>query len=443
MMSAAILKALRDDLSLPRRPTQADFDDMVRKRRRDIRHITEQLARRELTPSEWADRFDTILMTGHSRAWYLGRRLSGDLRDWNQDDMLAGRAAKDGDADFLRSFQDAIESRDPKYFDPDGNLRQSTVINRTNLYLGKMRGTAAEAFVAASPVEAEFDWILGVTEQHCDDCPRMALLSPFAKDTLWTVPGGGDTECLGNCKCYIRRRADRLACFKAEGLPGKPRGHESQGPGAVSDALDVNASYPTSARINEAISLIDSTHTDGVLPETLIESAVLSPNLGGFFNPVHSEIVVNAVSQDPITTMLHETGHLIDLHGIGTAGKFASPRSRQMKDWRDAVRKTESFRRIQDIRAGKTIIVDGIEIEIDDAMRAHAAYLNTWEEYWARSYAQFIAKRTSSAYLTIETLNLLNSEYQKVFKAMWNDRDFDAIEVAIVKLFVELGWMQG
>lgn len=441
-MAAPAAKALREELFLPKRPTQVDYDDMVRKRRRELRLITEQLARRDMTPRDWADRFDAILYTGHSRAWFLGRGLSGDLRDFGADDRLAGIAAKDKDSEFLQAFQDALDAKDPKYYDADGLLRQSAVMNRANLYLGRMRGTAGEAFVAASSDEDLFDWILGATEKHCDDCPALAALSPYTKDTLFSYPGDGDTECLGNCRCYLRRRRDRLASFKPEGSLGKTTATSpDDGTAPVSDAFDVNASYPASSKIREAIGAIDSVHTDGVLPEINVETAVLSPDQGGWFDPNNSEIVLNAAFNEPIGTMIHEVGHVLDMHGIGVSGKMSSPRAQVLKPWRDAVKGTESFKRIQAIKNGEKFLVDGNEITPSSGMIEHAEYLNKWEEFWARSYFQFVYKRSTSAALSIEVLDLLNSWYQKTFLAQWDEKDFGAVEKAIEAVFIDLGWI--
>lgn len=185
-------------------------------RREEIANITRHLASRHISAQQWADHFDAILFEGHRRAWQLGRQRAGDFRADTEDDDLMGRAAKDGDAEFLRSFSDALDRIDPRYFDSNGNLKESAVQARANLYVAKMRGTANEAFVATCEDDEEFLWILGAVEQHCPDCPRIAALSPFTKETLFTTPGASDTECLSNCKCFLRRKSDGLNAFKAE-----------------------------------------------------------------------------------------------------------------------------------------------------------------------------------------------------------------------------------
>jgi hypothetical protein len=97
---------------------------------------------------------------------------------------------------------------DPRYFDGDGSFRPGSLDPRTDLYVGRMRGSANEAFAKGSfedDPKAEFVWQLG-SEDSCEDCPEKAADSPYTEDTLYSYPGDGDTECLGNCKCILVRQ---------------------------------------------------------------------------------------------------------------------------------------------------------------------------------------------------------------------------------------------
>lgn len=438
-MTGPQAKAVREQYR-DKRPTQADYDSMVRRRRREIRHITEQLAAGDINPDQWADRFDSVLMVGHSRAWHLGRKLAGDLRDFNEDDRLAGLAAKDADAEYLRNFLDAIKSGDARYIDDQGRLRPDAVMNRANLYIGKMRGTSAEAFVAACDDAEQFDWVLGANEHHCEDCPRIARLSPFDKSTLWTYPGKGDTECLGRCLCHVRRRSDRLSAFKPEGsISSRPSGGNQIAP--VSDAIDNNTPYPLSLAVNDAVAAIDSVHTDGSLPTVFVQGIINHPDLGGYLDTANLEIAINHFASTPRGTMVHELGHLIDLYGFGTPKKFSSAKGRALKPWRDAVKKSKSLKHIDAIAKGKAFEFNGETVTPDEGLIEHAKYLQTWHELWARSYFQFVAKRANQAELSAELAKLLKDDYQKLFLAQFDDDDFESIEKAIENLFVDLGWI--
>lgn len=183
---------------------------MLRARRADLFRITARLAVNLSTAEEWADYFDAILYQGHTRASVLGRHLAGDLWPEGIEDQYRGISWKDGDAEFLGNFLEDIKTG--RYTGEDGVLNQKAVIQRGDLYLKKMRASASEAFVSAGEPDEEYAWILGANE-HCEDCPRLAALSPFTPDTLFTQPGEGDTECLSNCTCVLRRIRDNVETF--------------------------------------------------------------------------------------------------------------------------------------------------------------------------------------------------------------------------------------
>jgi len=113
-----------------------------------------------------------------------------------------------------------------------------------------------------------------------------------------------------------------------------------------------------------------------------------------------------------------------------------------MKPWRETVKQTAAFKHLQGLIAAEgTIELGGDTVDIDESFKEHVAYLLRWEELWARSYAQFIATRTSDETMLRELNDLLDSEYQKLFNAQWEAKDFKAVAAAIVEVFVQLGWM--
>lgn len=175
---------------------------MLRARQSELDALAKQLASGEIDAREWADSFDKVLFDGHTRAWAMGRQRAGDLRDLTQEDVWAGLAAKDGEAPFLQSFMQDIAGG--RYTDEEGNLKLGAIRQRASLYVGKMRGSASEAWVKAGPQDEAITWVMLAIE-HCRDCPEMASLNPWEPGDLWAYPGSGDTECLGNCKCILRR----------------------------------------------------------------------------------------------------------------------------------------------------------------------------------------------------------------------------------------------
>lgn len=185
---------------------QAWFKDHQNYRWNQAKRLTQKLVDGKITPTEWHDALEALLMEGHSNAWQIGRTLGGaDVSDFNDSDLYAGRGYKDVEADYLARFLDAIQNG--AFTDEEtGTIIASRIDNRARLYLGKMRGTANDAFVYGSPDEADFYWKLGAPEEHCEECPQLAeLFNPSKKEHLFATPGSGDTPCLGNCYCHIER----------------------------------------------------------------------------------------------------------------------------------------------------------------------------------------------------------------------------------------------
>jgi hypothetical protein len=64
-----------------------------------------------------------------------------------------------------------------------------------------------------------------------------------------------------------------------------------------------------------------------------------------------------------------------------------------------------------------------------------------WPEFWARSYAQFVATRCGRD----EILNQLNARrYSRggvTFKSQWTDTDFLPIDREIENIFKKMGWI--
>lgn len=187
---------------IPRRPSQGSFNAMMRARQRELDDLCMRLAKGEISIREWADDFDSVLLNGHTQAWAMGRQRGGDLRPLSPSDQLVGIAAKDQEAVYLHGFMQDIQNG--RYTDDEGLLKVGHIKQRASLYVGKIRGTASEAWANASPADMTMNWVM-LAMEHCTDCPRMAALSPWDPQDLWAYPGSGDTECLGNCKCILRR----------------------------------------------------------------------------------------------------------------------------------------------------------------------------------------------------------------------------------------------
>lgn len=194
-----------------RAPRQSDYAALQASTADDLARLASSLASETIGSTEWYLRFANILLERHADAWVLGRRLAGDSSPYDVVDELVGRAKADQENEWLMRFLGDVESG--RYRDDDGRLMEAQVAARSRMYSGKLRGTANEAFVEASPADEEFEWRLGGVEAHCSDCPELAAMSPWRKDELGTWPGDAGTPCLTNCKCRLVRESDGLSGF--------------------------------------------------------------------------------------------------------------------------------------------------------------------------------------------------------------------------------------
>ncbi|MBX4215928.1 hypothetical protein KW797_03190 [Candidatus Parcubacteria bacterium] len=190
----------------------------MRVRDGDLDSLIAKFVAGHISPDEWFAQMYELLMEGHAGARALGRQRAGDVQSLGVEDFLAGRAIADGEAQFLFNFLDAIEDKDPRYWDDELDVWKPRAIqNRGRLYLHKMRGTAGQAFVSASGDEGLLDWVMAAVE-HCDECPVLAGKSPWLGGELFTTPGMGMTPCRGNCKCHLVRKSDGRTSFKPVSL---------------------------------------------------------------------------------------------------------------------------------------------------------------------------------------------------------------------------------
>lgn len=187
-------------------PTQADFGSMVKKRRRELHALTGHLYSGKIDIDSWYEGFKAILLDGHTSAWELGRNRSGDLED-DINDLLRGLGKADQEEVYLRGFWQKLHAKDPRYWsEADKEWNVATITARQDLYLGKMRGTANEAFVIHTEPELDkFKWQDTGSPEECDVCPEIAASGPYTSATIPTYPGAGDTPCHGYCECILVR----------------------------------------------------------------------------------------------------------------------------------------------------------------------------------------------------------------------------------------------
>lgn len=166
-------------------------------------NLFDRFASGAIDDQEWYELMDALLMEGHANSHWIGRTFgSGDFTDFTDFDASIGRAIADVDADYLIAFADDLASG--RYLDEGGNLQKKLIQSRLRLYVQKFRGTANDAALGQLEDEQEVYWRLGGAEKHCEDCPYLASeWNPIPKKFMYASPGSCDTECLGNCLCYV------------------------------------------------------------------------------------------------------------------------------------------------------------------------------------------------------------------------------------------------
>ena len=191
---------------------------------------------------------------------------------------------------------------------------------------------------------------------------------------------------------------------------------------------------PPGAPIRAAVAAIDRVHGDGSLPLIAVRRLALPPGSDGLYDPQPpAQIVVAEQAPHPALTVLHEIGHVLDHHGVGSPGVFSSAVDPSLTDWRDAVRASQAFAELA--RLARTAA------SADDV--AYALYLAEYEELWARSYAQYVIVASGDPRL----LRQLDSVRQHPSRPgagytpeQWDDGDFAPIAAAIDAVFRGLGW---
>lgn len=211
MCSACTLAAIKAS-SVPYESDANPWLRLARDTDRAMRQLFERLASGEITAEVWQRLYVEIVQGAHADSHLIGQALAAT---YEPRVGLARARAVDlmtGELGYILGF--ANDLRTGRY-EQNGALDVDRAMNRARLYIGKTRGTSGQGFLDGSPQELEFNWRLGGVEEHCEDCPIIASLSPFTAATIYTHPGWGDTPCLGNCKCYWEREDGLISALAA------------------------------------------------------------------------------------------------------------------------------------------------------------------------------------------------------------------------------------
>jgi hypothetical protein len=216
----------------------------------------------------------------------------------------------------------------------------------------------------------------------------------------------------------------------------------------IGRALDVPAGIAYDD-LREAIAAIDRVHGDGDLPRIPVRLIPGVSDFGRFrFDSDSGEpisIAINPNQPHRQFSLLHEIGHFWDWQALGEGRGFGSATSPALNSWRLGILASRAFRALAALNAQGMAVVqrEGVPqfltLTVDQRL-AVTRFVRT-EEFWARSYAQFMAQRTGEAEL-LQSLAMVRNRNPNLvyYPIQWDDDDFDPIANTIEVLFHDLGW---
>lgn len=196
--------------------------------------------------------------------------------------------------------------------------------------------------------------------------------------------------------------------------------------------------------VEHALAAIDEVHGDGVLddiPFYPVKSDVF--NAAFYFHPTTKKalrIDLSTTSKNQALSIAHEMGHYFDLQSIGRKGSMATAQSSSpLTEVLEIAEKTDAIKTMIGYLQNRSIVQDGQRLPLTKKAIETLEYLLDPAEIWARAYAQFIANRSSSVAMKDQLKKLLVNH--PVFKVQWEQNDFAALEKAIEKMMIDLGWI--
>jgi hypothetical protein len=201
--------------------------------------------------------------------------------------------------------------------------------------------------------------------------------------------------------------------------------------------------------VNEALTAIDSVHTDGQLP-TIPVSWTRARTVAGQYEfdqlgGAHGMNISTVKSLPQRNTVAHETGHFLDHQVLGQRGKFATlqppgtPEFAALQPWRTAVRTSRRGKTMTSaLKTGELEYNGPNGREFGSVAPKAILYLNDEREMWARSYSQWIAIRSGNSGMLRDLESMRNDPGAVLVQ--WDDNDFDDIARAFDDLFGGKGW---
>jgi hypothetical protein len=198
--------------------------------------------------------------------------------------------------------------------------------------------------------------------------------------------------------------------------------------------------------VRDALAAIDSVHGDGILPTIAVHRGSSDDPAAYVFDRTNGRalrIEARDITSYPRIAVIHEIGHFLDQHALGTPGRFASV-SGQIPGVSEAIDKTAAIAGLRGRLGRRYAIITGPRgrRRREGVSRNFVQYLLEPEEQFARAYAQFIVVAHGGEILHRELDSLrTNPIAQGVYFQQWRDDDFMPVNQAFDVLFRRRGWI--
>lgn len=160
-----------------------------------------------------------------------------------------------------------------------------------------------------------------------------------------------------------------------------------------------------------------------------------------------ARIEVSAAARFPAFSFVHEIGHYLDHQGLGAPGVWASEEDPLLDSLRRAWERSAAVRALRRaVRAGRMsfVLPGGLasDVPLARADLEDCEYYLRPQELFARSYAQYIARRSQDGVLLDQIYERREGPEGRFFRVQWPDDDFDGLARAFDRLFEGLGWLR-
>lgn len=199
--------------SVDRRLVQTALADLRTSLREGLRGIMNNVLAGQLTPDKARDvAIEEQFAPIYQQAMRHGFGIAG-LPDWKlttrQSNALVSLIVEE--SQFFREFMKSLVP-------PHDEMSRE---QRLGLYGEASDDAFWRGWLMTQPSDTLISWRLGVAE-HCFQCLKLAANGPYTKvggsNPLPTVPRGGATKCLSNCRCFLESRIGSGAGMVISGL---------------------------------------------------------------------------------------------------------------------------------------------------------------------------------------------------------------------------------